>query len=480
MVVQPSIADILGVVYRRKWSIGLVSALVLGLGAAYLITAVPQYRSTASLVVRFGGSAVPVTNLARDAAATVIDSAERRELIQAHSDLLTSPDMAEAIINKIGLARLYPAIAAQPPAIGTPMDAAIKRFNADLFVSPEVVGTVIRFGFTSPDPVLAKATLDALIDEYMRRESEIFSDSNFAFKKAQAGQAYATLIATQQALSAYKAKAGISDFETQMNALIQQQSELKGRLHVAEVALAEATQRKSALAALLTNVAVAVTNTSSDKFRQVDEAQARLNELQARERELTASHGPDWPAARTLRASIAEAQSTMAAMTAASANRRQSTQSSVYSNLQTDLLRVSAEAESGAQAVSLVTTQLGEVGKRITALEAERAGLQERQRNLELADSTYRSIAMSLEDSRITADRLKDGISRIAVITEPDLPLVPTSPRYKLLSLFIALAAAMAGLVVGFTRELMDDRFVSAKQVAGRLKVPVLATFDKV
>ena len=480
MVVQPSIADILGVVYRRKWSIALVAAVVLGLGVAYLMTAVPTYRSTASIVVRFGSAAVPTTNLARDAGATVIDSAERRELIQAHSDLLTSPDMAEAVITKVGLARLYPAIAAEPPATGTPMDAAIKRFNSDLFVSPEVVGTVIRFGFSSPDPAIAKATLDVLIDEYMRRESEIFSDSSFGFKKAQSDQAYSHLIATQQALSAYKAKAGISDFETQMNALIQQQSELKSRLHMAEVTLAEATQRKTALAALLSNVAVAVSNTSGDKYRQVDEAQARLNDLQARERELTASHGPNWPAARTLRASIAEAQSTMAAMTAASSSRRQTSQSPVYQNLQTDFLRISAEAESGAQAVSLVTAQLGEVGKRIAALETQRAGLQERQRDLDLADSTYRSIAMSLEDSRIGTDRLKDGISRIAMITAPDLPLVPTSPRYKLLSLFIALAALMAGLAVGFTRELMDDRFVSGKQVAGRLKVPVLATFDKV
>ena len=479
MVVQPTIGDIAQIVYRRKWSILFVALVVAAIGAFILVTAVPRYRSEASIVVRFGTSAVPMTNLARDAAPTSTDQIERRELIQAHTDILISPDVAQPVIEKMGIARLFPAIAAHPPELGTLMDAALRRFGTDLVVSPELVGNVIRLGFTSPDPELAQTTLEAVIDEYMRRESEIFSETAYDFQKGQADLAAQRLTEAQTELSAFKAASNVSDFDTQMNALIKQQSELRGRLHIAQVAFAEASQRKDALSQLLQTVAAVTTDSSGDKYRQVDDAQSRVNELQARERELTATHGRDWPAARALRASIAEAQASRSAMSAGTAARRLSRTSEVYQNLQTDLLRVSAETQADQQAVTLMTTQAATLGKQVNALESRRADLMERQREVDIADSTYRTVTMHTQDSRIGDDIQRDGISRVAVISAPGLPYVPFYPRYRMLAAVTVAAALIAGLLVGFLREFLDDRFVSGKQVTRRLNVPVLATFDK-
>lgn len=458
----------------------LVALVVGGLGAAYLMAAVPMYRSTAAIVVRFGRSAIPTTDLARDALPFSTDQQERREMIQAHADILTSPDVAQAAIAKFGLARLYPQLAEHPPLMGTAMDAAVKRFGGDIFVSPELAGTVITLGFSHPDPKIAQEMLDTLIEAYMQRESQIFAESSYGFQKTQTDAASKRLTTALGELTAYKASTGVSDFDSQMAAMIKQQSELRSRLNIARVSLAESTQRRDTLAQLLTTIPAAVTNSAGDKYRQVDEAQARVNELQSREREMIASHGPDWPALRALRSSIQEASSSISSAAAAASGRRETRTSEVYQNVQMELLKATANSTSDQQAVKLMTGQSGDIDKQIGTLEAMRAGLVERQREVDIADSAYRTIALHLEDSRIGADRLRDGISRVAVITQPNLPYSIFSPRYRLMGMATAAAAVLAGLFFGFLLEFFDDRIVSAQHVAGRLKVPVLATFDKV
>ena len=479
MVAQPTIGDVFAVVYRRKWSIAFVALIVSAIGAFYLMNAIPRYKSDASIVVRFGRSAGPSTDLARDQTPYVIDGAERRELISAHLQILTSADLAEAVINRVGLTRLYPAIANTQPIVGTRMDASIERFTADLGVTAEPTSNVIRLAFSSPDPEVAKQTVQGVIDEYVRRESEIFSDTNLAFQKQQADVTLKRLVAAQNDLATFKTASHVTDFDSQMNALLKQQSELRTRLDIAQVTMTEASQKRDSLTRLIQGVPAASADTLADKYRQVDDAQGRMNDLQAREREMTAMHGSDWPAARELRASIAEAQSTVAASASTMGARRLTRQSELYQNVQTDLLRVTAEAQSAQLAVKLVSDQVAEIATQISALETARPGLQQRQRELEIADTTYRSLALRAEDSRIGADQLRDGITSVAVIVQPNLPFAASSPRYKLLALVTAASAILAGLMVGVARELLDDRFISARQVTSRLNVPVLAAFDK-
>lgn len=479
MVVQPTIRGVASTIYRRKWSMLFVMALIGGLGAAYIMTREPMYRSDAMMVVRFGRSAMPTTNLARDSTPLIVEGNERRDVVTAHTDILSSPDVARAAIQTFGLERLYPKLVANPPNVGTPLDAAVKQFAGNLFVSGELSGNAIRVGFSHEDPRIAKAMLEVLLEEYMQRESRIFSGASVEFQKSQVDLANKRLTAAQHALSDYKVASGVSDFDTQMGAMIKQQSELGVRLQGGEVALAESNERKAALAKLLATVPATIANSSGAKYAQFDDAQSRLNALRAQERELVASHGPDWPAVKSIRASIAEVAANTAAMASSVASRQDSQTSSVYQSIQLDLLRATAKAKSDADAVTLMKSQLSALQAQIDDLEAVHAGLTEREREVTLADSAYRALVLHLEDSRIGADRLRDGISRVAQITQPNLPYAVSSPRYIPLSLTFAALAIIAALVVAFMREFMDDRLVTPDQVASRLHIPVLASFDK-
>ena len=322
--------------------------------------------------------------------------------------------------------------------------------------------------------------LDTLIDVYMQRESEIFASTSYGFQKSQAENASRRLTAAQKELTAFKLISGVSDFDTQLGAMIKQQSELDERLNKAQVSLAEDTQRREALTKLLSTVPATVSNASGEKYRQVDDSQSRVNALRAQEREMIATHGTGWPALKALRASIAEANSATSDLSAATNSRRDNRTSEVYQNVQIDLLRATASARSGEQAVALMKRQQGELQNQIDQLESVRAGLTHRQREVELADTTYRSIAMHLEDSRIGVDRLRDGISRVAVIAHPNLPYMTSKPNYRLISIATLVAALIGGLVMAFALEMFDDRLVSAEQVTARLKVPILATFDQI
>ena len=478
-MIVPTVGGIARVLYRRKWTILFVAAIVGGLGAFQLINAVPTYQSSASLVVRFGKSALPVTNLARESTPLVAEQGERHELLQEHSDILLSRDVAREVIEKLGLDRLYPGLVVKPPLKGTPMEAGIVKFDEALFASSELSGTVIHLAFSHPDPKVARAVVEALIEVYMQRESQIFSGSSYEFQKSQVEQANQQLTTVQDDLSKFKAASGVSDFDYQMNARIQEQSDLAVRLQKGRVALAEATERRDSLTRLLATVPATIVNSSGASYNQVDTAQSRLNALKAQERELIATHGPDWPALTALRASLAEAAATASSMATGVAGRRETQTSEVYNNIKLDLVRATADAESAQQAVLLMVQQAGNVDAQVHKLETIHVGLAERDRQVALADSAYRAIALHLEDSRIGADRLRDGLSRVAVISQPSLPYQIAKPRYLMLGLAYAAAAILAGVTAGLLREFADDRLVTAEQIAGRLNVPVLATLDK-
>ena len=479
MVVQPTIRDAVEACYRRKWSMLLVMLVVAGLSAVSLANAVPIYRSQAVVVVRFTTLPVPTSNLSTDRPPDGFGEDDKIELIETHLQILQSEYAAEQTITRIGLDRIYPDIVAKPPSTGTPLDAAIKRFiRAVIVVS--LPGNELRISYENEHADVARDALTALIDVFTTRETAIFTDGSIDFEQHQADIAAQRLAKAQAELSAFKATAGISDFDVQLTALITERVDLENRLHMAQVALARSTQQQDALGQTLQTISATVTLPAGGKYGLIDSTQARIDGLQTREREMTALHGLDWPAAQALRASIGAARRANAAMVAAATDRLQPRRNPIYLGIQTDLLRATAQAQSDRQAVALMTTQATGLARDIAALEAKRDALMERQRELDLAGLADRAAALHLQDARIDVDRAHDGISRVAFIAKPDRPLSPLRPRYKVEMMAGAAAALYAGLFAVFLLEYFDDRFISADQITDRLRIPVLATFDKV
>ena len=478
MVIQLHPVDLLTLLFRRKSLFVLSMLMTIALGATYLILATPQYRSMAAVVVRFDDKTVSQTNLARDSTPNVTASSDRHEIVLAHASILSSPDLAQAVITKVGMAAIYPGILLDPPSRGTAMDEALIEFNRNLVIDPEQQGDVINISFDNPDPNVARQATQELIGGYMQREAEIFSHPDVEFQKTQQQKARETLRLAQLDLENYKRAGGITSFDDQALAMIKQRSDMNGALQAAVVTLAQAEQRRGELQRSLATLAPTVSNSASgEKYKSADEAQSTLDALRLKEQQLRATYRPDSPVLDQLQASIRGAAADLQARRSEVSRRDQSAPSVVFQNIQTDLLRAQADVRGGSQSVDLLTGQVAQLDQQMAHLEGLRSGLLQRSRAVDIADDTYRALSLQLQDALNSDGRLRESISHGAIIRQPSLPFKPSKPRYLILIAAFLVASVMVGALVIVIAELLDDRFTAPGQVARVLSLPVLATF---
>jgi uncharacterized protein involved in exopolysaccharide biosynthesis len=449
-------------------------------GAAYLILVTPLYRSEASVVVRFDEKAIPDTNMAHDTAPEITAQNDRHETVLANAEILSSPDLALSVIKSFGMEQLYPDILESPPRFGTPLDEAVRVFLKNLNVEPGQQGNVIEISFEHRDPVLSQEVMRRLIAGYMKREGEIFSSADLTFQQQQMEQARVRLVADQAVLKAFKSAAGITSFEEEMSARIKQRSDLEASLQNAQVLLGQAQQRRDALQSLLVKVSPSVQNSATgEKYHAVDDAETRLADLRVKEQQMLSTYNAASPMLEQVRAAIAIAQAEVRRSRNATAERDSSAPNLVFQNIQTDLLRATAEVRAFTDSVAVLQEQLATLDKSMQVNEGQRTRLRDLTRAVEISDSAYRALALHMEDARVVENRVRDRISHGAVITQPSLPYKAARPRYVIMAIASVVAGLFAGVGSALFRELIDDRFTTVRQVEQQLGIPVLAAFGE-
>lgn len=479
MIVQPSFRETILTFFRRKFTFLLVFGAACLAGAGYLLVKTPMYLSSTALVLRFDQQTVPDIDRTRNPT-QALGSNERREIIYSDADILHSPDLARRAITSIGLARVYPKIAGDGHGEQRQMDEALKAFAADMLVDVGLQSDVITVSFFHPDPQVAHAIIQSMLDHFFSQEAVIYANPQLQFSQDEAKRAQDKLAAAQLALSQFRSTNKISDLTAQIGQLLQQRTDVESRLNTANGRVLEAQQKEGALKELLSAVPALVTTTANgETYRGVDEVTGQIATLKAKRDQMAATYRPGSTVFNSIDASIASLESA-AKRSNADARSRSSTQPNmVYENIKTDLMRASAEAQGARQPAQLLSTQLDQINQRLADLDAKRSQNDDLQRTVRIQDDTYRTLAIRAEESRVEANRNAEKISAAAVIAAPSMPEEPARPRRKL----IALGTILAGLILAcgavLGAEAFDDRLRSPHDVAQILRLPVLATFGK-
>jgi uncharacterized protein involved in exopolysaccharide biosynthesis len=398
----------------------------------------------------------------------------------SHAAILQSHDLAQATIEAIGIDKIYPDIALDPPARGTPMDAAVKQLQEDLTVQVGVQDNILTVSLRHPDRDLAPRVLQKMIDLYVERQTAVYHNPHEEFMAKEVQRVGAHLTDAQNALEGFKGSVGITDYDKEVEDLLSQRTDLDSSLHAARAHLAEAQERQKDLQRLMHQVPEKIPDAaSSEKYRALDDARSRLAELTTKESQMLATYAPNSPALASLKAGIATAKAEVAARSQELEHRSTTTSNSVYQTLQTDYLRTSADAESQAQPVRVLTEQMAALDKRLALLQANHGKLDTLARERQIAEETYRTLSVQYADARVKGSQNDQRISPAMVISAPTQPYRTVRPR-KLVTLVACIAAGLI-LAAGFTllREGLDQRFTTAEQVAFLLDLPVLASFER-
>ncbi len=477
MILDSSPAGTIEVLFKWKKVVIGIFALIVCAAGIYLKVTTPQYQSEAELVVRFGDHSVPEPQRTER---TEVATSDRQEIVAANAEILKSPHLAQATIASFGLDKVYPEVVANPPAAWTPMQEAVRRFGKALSVDVGERDNVITVKFMHPDSAMAQAIIRRLIELYIQNQTSIYENPELSFLENSVAQERERLAGAQKALEAFKTTWQITDIDQEVIALLKQRSDAATSLATAEATAQQAQHRQADLHQLLTTIQKYPMTPAGDRYRALDEAQARLADLQAQQAQALAAPTPDAAQLAQLRSAIADASHDVDARRADVVGRAPAETGPVYQSVQTAYLQSVADAQSAGAPVAVLTKALAAINQRLGDLQQARGTYDQLSRAESIEASAYRSLSDQAEDARVKDSLNRQNISPATIISAPTLPYRPAKPRFLLTLVAAVFGGAILAVGAALVLEAMDDRFTTGAQVAARLGVPLLATFGPV
>lgn len=200
----------------------------------------PRFHVSSVLTVRMGSEYVyqPEIGATQNAQPTI--PFDRDQIFKSEVAILSSDDLHKAVIQKIGLANLYPTIAAEHEPEDVLLAEAVEKFDKRLDVSLEKESSVITVTFSHKNADLGVKTLDLLLKLYMDKRKELYIEPRVEMAKARADESHQHALAAEQLLEEFKHTHNILSFESERQALLQQRSDIQGQLgHIQSPGLQE-------------------------------------------------------------------------------------------------------------------------------------------------------------------------------------------------------------------------------------------------
>ena len=477
MFYQPSFRDSISAFLRRKGLFMLAFGVACLAGGTYLLVKQPLYLSSASLVLHFDSQAVP--DIDRTMKPTQLQgSNEHREILYSDADILHSSGIIRDVVGKMGLARLYPAIARGPGDDAHKRDLAEQAFAGNLVIDVGLQSDVMNVSFLNPDPNVAHDAVQMLLDRFFAQEAEVYANPQLEFAEGEAKSSKDKLTTAQNALADFKSGHKIADLQQQVTQLLRARTDVESRYNIAHGKLLEAEKQQDALQQLLSNVPQDVTSSAmGGQYQAADSAESQLDALRAKRSQLASTYRSGSEVFQQLDAQISSLSAAVGARNKEARARSVTQPNMVYQNIKTDYLRAAAAAASARQPEQVLAQQLDQINQRITDLENDQNQYDNLTRAVQIQSDTYRTLAIRFETARVEANRNAQNISAAVMISPPVVPNSPARPRRKLIAAATLVVALLSGIAAVLAMEAFDDRFNSPRDVTRILRLPVLATF---
>jgi uncharacterized protein involved in exopolysaccharide biosynthesis len=478
MIVEMTPRSLLNVVFRHRVKFVAALATCLFLAAAYCLIATPKYKSTAELLVRFG-SGQQQTRLGNPSVIPEITAQqqERKEIVNSQISLLHSRDLLADVLRTVGIARIYPKLINDdsPQQIE---QRAIEKLDHDLVSEGGKDSDVIDLSVLNPDANIAAETLRTVISKFQKRQASVYQSQQLGFLQDQLLQARTQLTDSRNAVENFKTKSGISSLDEERSLLLHQRTDTRQNLVKAISDEQEAEQRYQRIEEALKKLPYEITvGNEGDRFKPVDDARERLSELRQREHEMSLNYREDSVPIINLQKQISFAETELARLSKQGVARVRTGPNPVYQNLQQAALVAAGDQAAAAGARKPLEAELARVDARLEELGKTTGKLSELELQQQVDEENFRNYLQGVESARLTNDLNREGITSVAIVQEPTVPVEVAQPRVALI-LVIALLFGMAvGIAISFFAEMTDEAFSLPNQIESVIGVPVLAVF---
>ena len=453
------LADLLNVVYRRKWMIFAVVLVSVVLTGIILQLSTPRYSAETLLLIETRQTTIPnldsvLTGLAGD------DQGVRSE-----AEVLRSRGLAAATVSVLGLEN-DPEFnkALRPPGLleripGFPKDRdstpgetdpgkVVDAFLQRLDVHPVTGSRVISVNFTSVDRNKAALIANTLADQYLLAQLETkFEAAKVAhtWLNERVEELREQVASSEQAVEDFRRDAGLLQAEG-VTLTAQQMAELNGQLILARAETAQANARLRQVSRLVESpdgIATASEVLDSQLIQRLKEQQAQIERRVA---ELSAEYGPSHPRMIQLRAEQQDLQDSIAAEV-----------NKIVASLNNEVAIAAAREASLEDELGRLKDTMAQSNDRQIDLRALEREAEANQALLATMLARYKEVSSQDEMASQQADA--------RIISRADAPSNPSFPNKPFILGITILLSGLVAVIAVFLRESAQRGFVSGEQI---------------
>lgn len=455
--------DWLVMLWSERALVMSVGAAICALGLVAALMAPKAYTARTELIVRLGEEYVYQPAAGGAGAGATPDM---QAVVNAEMRLISSGAVVRAAIADVGLAALYPDIAAAPGSEARKLAAAERAFLRRLTVETAPQTPAIGLSFAHRDPEMAARALNALVSAYLDHRRAVLVGGGYDALAQESSDISARAAQANAALAAFLESHQIGDFESELAALSARAGDIETQLLDAAARQREAEARAGALRRRYEAEPAEI------ELYSESDARTALVQAQMEREQLLSRYQEDALPVREVDRRIAQLQSFLAGGDPPSVTRRGA--NPVRQEIASQLYAMDAEARAQSGRASALTQQRAEVRERLRSMQALESRFRELQRERTILETNAQNFASRAEDARARSQLLGRAGDNITPVELAVAPTQGKSLRWPIM-LVTLLIAAIVSAGAGLSRALMRRSFPTPSSAARALGAPVLA-----
>ena len=471
-----SLRDFFTILFKHKWKI-LVTFVAIVVTITIVTLRLPSiYQATSTLLVKFGRENVYRSEVGQTGSWV---SLSHEEMVNSEIQILTSNDLIETVVKKMGAESLYPVMAGNFRQRGgsgeSLVTVAIPRFKGSLSVEGIKKSNVIQVSFQHESPGIAAQAVNLLVDFFKEKHLQVHSDPQSSFLEQQLTAYGRGLKESENSLETYRQKHQAFSLPEQKTLLLQQRTSFDTTLKNTRNQVVELQQRLETLRIQMQNVPEDIPlATVTDRQDVVDSIKNTLLNLQLKEQDLLIKYKEDHPLVVNVRKEITLAKEYLKKQEEDLKKVHTVGKNVVHQELEKEMIKTRAELAAQKSKASALNVQMSQLDEQIQSLDLREKDLQRLLREREMNEKNYKTYVEKAEEARILEDMDRRKMANVSIVQKAAVPLGPVKPRKDL---YIALAfifGTIGGLGSAFFSEYISQGFTTPEQVEKRLGLRVL------
>lgn len=457
--------------WRERWLMIGVFVAIFGLGIAVALTLKTTYPAYSSVLVRLGQEYVYEPRAGDAGRGAVLDS---DQVLQSELEILGAGQLKQRVINRLGLARIYPELAkkyATADADGRKkiIGQAVLGLERNLQMETAPDTPIIRVGFKHTDAGTAALVLNTLLEEYLVYRRSVLLDPN---APALEQQRRAFEIRLDQADNAYEdflTNNRIGDFVAEKASLSALQAQIEQQKYQTDAQLRDRTGRLATLERQFGQVAPEV-----GLYRDVSGvAGEKLATLKAQREDLLSRYRVDARPVQELDAQIAQLEAGIASGRTLAEGARRIGVNPVYQTLQTEKIQLTSEVAALREAQAALAGQIEQLTARRLRLATLEPLFQELSLDRDVLQANVRDLTVKEEQSRSNQEIASKTNDNIRIVSRA-IPATKGTSMKRPVAMLAFLFAGFTALCAGLLRMFLRPGLPTPQSAARTLDLPVL------